>query len=86
MPIYHTVKVYYYDVNSLYPYIMQTCKLPVGSPINLEGSSDTIESIIKDKNKLSFVEVEVNCPDNIKVPLLLTRINDKTVAPTGTPK
>ena len=58
MPIYHTVKVYYYDVNSLYPYIMQTCKLPVGSPINLEGSSDTIASIIKDKNKISFTQIK----------------------------
>ena len=79
-------KVYYYDVNSLYPYIMSSNPMPVGSPTLLEFDNTQIKNIIKDKNKFSFIEVEVNCPDNIKAPLLLTRINGKTVAPTGTPK
>ena len=75
--------IYRYDVNSLYPYIMSNNPMPVGNPTYIEGSSDTILSIIKDKNKFSFIEVEVNCPDNIKAPLLLHRVNNKTLAPTG---
>jgi DNA polymerase type B, organellar and viral len=30
-------KLYYYDVNSLYPYIMSTLEMPVGKPIAFEG-------------------------------------------------
>nr|YP_010561576.1 hypothetical protein OSR58_mgp14 [Ganoderma flexipes]UYX56947.1 hypothetical protein [Ganoderma flexipes] len=76
-------KIYCYDVNSLYPYVMRFFKMPVGLPTLLSGSSSLIETIVKDSNKFSFVEVDVFCPENLKVPLLLHKINNKTVAPTG---
>lgn len=77
------VKIYLYDVNSLYPYIMKYFKMPVGNPTLIDGNHMLIESIVKDSNKFSFVLVDVFCPDNIKAPLLLHEINNKTVAPVG---
>ena len=75
--------VFYYDVNSLYAFIMRKTKMPVGLPTLLVGNNSLIETIVKDSNKFSFVEVDVFCPENLKVPLLLHKINNKTVAPTG---
>lgn len=35
--------VYYNDVNSLYPWVMRTCKLPYGMPVEFEGEYETDE-------------------------------------------
>lgn len=35
---YKNETLYYYDVNSLYPYIMATQPMPVGKPIYFEGN------------------------------------------------
>ena len=75
--------IYRYDVNSLYPYIMANNPMPVGNPTLLKGSHNTIEAIVNDKDKVSFVETIVNCPDTISAPILLHILNSKTVAPTG---
>ena len=62
---------------------MKFIKMPVGLPTLLVGNSSLIETIIKDSDKFSFIEVDVICPEDLKVPLLLHKINNKTVAPTG---
>ncbi|KAH6556220.1 hypothetical protein KP509_1Z195900, partial [Ceratopteris richardii] len=71
--------LYYYDVNSLYPYAM-TKPMPGGAPVwhSLQGAN---------LSKLfGFVKAKVTCPDDIKVPFLPYR-NPETgslVFPTGT--
>lgn len=57
--------------------------MPIGQPTLLEFDYNRIENIIYDKTKFSFIEVEVECPSTVKAPLLLTRINNKIVAPIG---
>ena len=37
------IKLYYYDVNSLYPYVMSFFKMPIGLPIAFEGDIRKIE-------------------------------------------
>ena len=76
--------IHRYDVNSLYPYIMRNYPMPIGKPTFFEGNKENILNILHIKNKFSFIEVKVTCPDNIKAPLLLTRIGNKTIAPVGT--
>ena len=56
--------LFYYDVNSLYPYAM-TKPMPGGKPVwhgNLECSDL--------ENLFGFVTAKVTCPDHLKVPLL----------------
>ena len=75
--------IYRYDVNSLYPYIMASQAMPIGLPTSFEGNEENIINILNDKSKFSFIEVTVNCPDTVKAPLLLTKIDNKTIAPVG---
>jgi hypothetical protein len=84
-------KIYRYDVNSLYPYVMQSFKMPVGNPIYFEGDISLIGpgSGYNLINKLfGFFEVEIETPQNMKIPLLQTRLKtkngDRTIAPLGT--
>jgi len=66
--------VYYYDVNSLYPYAMK-------KPMPHELIS------IEDKPTLNgffgFLEVEVECNDNVTRPVLPVKFQDKTLYPYG---
>jgi len=75
-------KLYAYDVNSLYPYIMNNYKLPIGSPTYFEGD------IIKyDPDAFGFFNCKITCPDNLKHPIIQTHIKTKdgirTIAPVG---
>jgi len=63
---------YYYDVNSLYPYIMSTCDMPVGECTYVEHI-DKIGLDFKIDNFFGFLEVEVTCPDNLYIPYLSKR-------------
>lgn len=57
--------LWYYDVNSLYPYIMRTKSMPGGVPVwhgNLEGADIS--------NLFGFIEVYVVCPETIHRPFL----------------
>jgi hypothetical protein len=85
-------KVYRYDVNSLYPYVMKEYYMPVGNPIFFEGD---IELIGKDSGynliegkPFGFFEVEVKAPKNMKIPLLQIKLKTdngfRTIAPVGT--
>jgi hypothetical protein len=84
-------KVFCYDVNSLYPSVMKSFDMPVGSPINFEGDISLIGpgSGYNLINKLfGFFEVEIESPHNMNIPLLQTRLKtkngDRTIAPLGT--
>jgi hypothetical protein len=74
--------IYTYDVNSLYPYVMSTFPMPVGNIRFFEG--DILKIM---KQPFGFFEVEITTPNNLKIPILMTRITKdgqtKTVAPLG---
>jgi DNA polymerase type B, organellar and viral len=71
--------LYYYDVNSLYPFVMKDFPMPGGVPIwhgNLEGKD--LDSIF------GFIEAYVECPKTIKKPFLPYRDKNNTlIFPTG---
>jgi len=46
--------IFRYDVNSLYPYVMKECSMPVGNPILFEGNIWKI-----DPKAFGLFEVEV---------------------------
>lgn len=76
-------KVYRYDINSLYPYVMLTFDMPVGNPRYFEG-----DIYLMEENPFGFFEVEVEAPKNLKHPILLMKSQNKkfkhrTIAPLG---
>ena len=76
-------KLYAYDVNSLYPYVMNNCKLPIGSPTYFEG-----DITLTDPDAFGFFNCKITCPDNLKHPIIQTHIKTsdgiRTIAPVGT--
>lgn len=69
--------VYYYDVNSLYPYAMLN---PM--PYNLIKLHNNMENIKLD-SFFGFIEVEVLCPITMKRPVLPYHLKGKTIYPVG---
>jgi len=69
-----------YDVNSLYPHVMDKHHYP--DPASLRTSLSNTTSWIKKYEGMS--KVTVKTPDNIKHPLLPYRTKTKLVFPTGT--
>lgn len=71
--------LYYYDVNSLYPFVMKEFPMPGGVPVwhgNLDGMD--LDSIF------GFIEAYVVCPKTIKRPFLPYRDKNNTlIFPTG---
>jgi hypothetical protein len=67
--------IYRYDVNSLYPSIMESCDMPVRAPTYFEGN-------VNISNLFGFLYVEVNAPD-IFVPVLGLRKYGKSIYPSG---
>jgi hypothetical protein len=76
-------KLYYYDVNSLYPTVMSTMEMPIGKPIAFEGD---IRSV--DPEAFGFFYCEITSPYYIEHPILQRRIKTKdgtrTIAGLGT--
>ena len=75
----HGTNLYYYDVNSLYPYIMKTFNMPGGKPVwygDLEG---------RELSQLyGFIEAYVVCPSTITRPFLPYKdYNNTLLFPTG---
>ena len=66
-------KVYHYDVNSLYPYAMPNNPMAIGNPVYFEGDIRKI-----DPKAFGFFNVKIIAPDNIEVPILLTKIDSKS--------
>jgi hypothetical protein len=75
-------KIYGYDVNSLYPFVMSKYKLPIGSPTYFSG--DITKT---DKNAFGFFYCNITAPDNLKHPIIQTHVKTddglRTVAPLG---
>lgn len=73
--------LYYYDVNSLYPFVMKEFSMPGGTPV---WHSD-LEYMTLD-NMFGFIEAYVECPKSINKPFLPYGDNkDGTlIFPTGT--
>lgn len=70
--------LYYYDVNSLYPFVMKEFPMPGGVPVwhrNLEDKE--LDSM------LGFIEAYVVCPKTIKKPFLPYRDKNTLIFPTG---
>jgi hypothetical protein len=71
-----------YDVNALYPSQMEAQLMPVGKPTYFEGDIRKIDS-----NAFGFFYCEIIAPDDIKHPILQTRVKingvTKTIAPIG---
>jgi len=76
-------KLFYYDVNSLYPSVMANMSMPVGKPIVFEGNIRKIEH-----NAYGFFFCKITTPDNLLHPILQRRIKTgagvRTIAGLGT--
>jgi hypothetical protein len=70
--------LYYYDVNSLYPFAM---KKPM--PYELIRKIKVHENNFNLDSFFGFLKVEVISPNNIKIPLLPCKYMGKTIFPTG---
>jgi hypothetical protein len=70
----------YYDINSLYPSMMAMNKLPTGKYYIIK---DNDINIFDPKFDASFIKAHVDCPHNIKVPLLQQIVDGKTIAGAG---
>jgi hypothetical protein len=76
------VKIYVYDVNSLYPYVMNEFPYPIGTPIYFEGD------ILKDNPEaFGFFYCKIQSPDNLNHPILQlhhkTQSGIRTISPLG---
>lgn len=75
-------KLYYYDVNSLYPAVMLKNPMPVGRPIAFTG--DILKS---DSNAFGFFYCKITSPLDLKHPILQRRIKTeqgiRTIAGLG---
>ena len=71
--------LYYYDVNSLYPFIMKSFPMPGGKPVWHGNLKDMDLSYMT-----GFIEAYVVCPNTLKRPFLPYKdSNDRLLFPTG---
>jgi DNA polymerase family B len=75
--------IYAYDVNSLYPAVMENNLMPVGNPIYFKGNIRLI-----DENAFGFFFCEIVTPNKLKHPILQTHVKTsngiRTISPLGT--
>ena len=76
-------KIYGYDVNGLYAYVMANFKYPIGNPMYFEGD---ITKMVSDA--LGFFYCKIRAPTDLLYPILQTHHNGnnglRTIAPLGT--
>lgn len=74
----HGFNVYHYDVNSLYPFVMQKYPMPVGDLTYFVGNIDMDINDLYEKTQTKstnnrpngFFEVEVETPEQLHIPVL----------------
>lgn len=75
-------RLYYYDVNSLYPFVMFKMDMPIGKPIAFEGNIRLVEP-----NAFGFFYCKITSPEYLEHPLLQRRIETskgiRTIAGLG---
>lgn len=75
-------KLYYYDVNSLYPAVMSHYLMPIGIPNYFEGDIRAV-----DHNAFGFFYCDITSPQYLEHPILLRRIETsegtRTIAGLG---
>ena len=74
--------IYVYDVNSLYPSVMEKQDIPVGKPLLFKGDIRKI-----DPNAFGFFYCKIKAPENLKHPIIQTHVKTnngiRTIAPLG---
>ncbi len=77
------INLYYYDFNSVYPYIMAMFELPVGKPVRFHGDIRRIDS-----EAYGWFYCKITSPEYIKHPILqkkiFTKFGYRTIAGLGT--
>jgi len=71
---------YYYDVNSLYPYVMESREYPVG---NYSKAAGKVAKKYFEIGKEGVSYARINAPENMHIPYLCIHINGKLCAPVG---
>jgi DNA polymerase elongation subunit (family B) len=64
----------YYDVNSLYPFVMRNRPMPVGLPV---------KNFCMKVEDFGVAYCEIDCPQDLDIPLLPHRIKGKLIFPKG---
>ena len=78
-------KLYWYDVNSLYPSEMKNNKYPVKLLAHFKGDlSKKLEysSLLSNKENVGFYKVELEAP-SITHPIIPFKLNGRTIFPEG---
>ena len=65
-------RLYYYDVNSLYPWVMSSLPMPIGKPVAFEGNIRMVDS-----EAFGFFYCNIKSPDFLLHPLLQRKIKTK---------
>ena len=72
-------RLYYYDVNSLYPFVMANSPMPIGKPVAFEGNIRLVEP-----NAFGIFQCNITSPAKLQHPILQRRIKGHgTVAGLG---
>lgn len=75
-------KIYCYDVNSLYPYVMKEFDMPTGKPIQFYGDIRKI-----DPKAFGFFYCKITAPKILQHPILQTHVKinnmNRTIASLG---
>ena len=78
-----TSRLYYYDINSMYPYVM-LMDMPDPSTFKEIHNYDPIYFITVLKKYEGMADVTVKCPSSLNIPILPYREGKKLLFPSGT--